>query len=553
MPRSFEDLGIDMRGASAHAGGNFRTTCPQCSESRRPEHRRQKCLSLNPSKGAYNCFNCGWRGYLDGADWRDSVQAYEPPSPLIFDEVSDEGQSYFAARGIGPDALAEMGVVAGHGVIKFPYFFRGQHINTKHRRIAKKQMKMEAGARLTWWNIDRVADSRNIIIVEGEIDLLTLVEAGLRNVISLPNGAQTGSMSFFNDIDWDNVDNVYLAGDMDEPGEKCMNECAARIGKEKCWRVRWPMNDANATLTEYGIDCIYECINSAAPFPIEGIEQPGDMAVREAVLNLYRNGMAKGLSTGWEHLDEGYTIATGMLDVWTGFPSSGKSEVLDNLAINLGVMHDWRFAMYSPENYPTELHLKKLAMKYTGKPFDPGPTERMTEQELDHALDWLDGRIHMLRPDTPTIDEILRLAKIEKRRFGINALTIDPWNNVIHTLGPGESVTDYTARQLTKIRQFLRQHDIRVWVLAHPRKPERGSAGLVPGPYEIAGSHNFFAMADSMVAVGRNKNDPSQPSEMHIQKVRHRHLGDIGVCKFDWAPATGIYTSVGWETGGVIL
>lgn len=552
MPRLFEDVGIDMSRADRHTGGNYRLLCPNCSAERKPEHRREKCLSVNPSKGAWHCFNCDWRGYLDGTDWRDSTAQYESPSPLKFDEVEERGIRYFAARGIGKDALEEMKVVAGNGVIKFPYYLRGMHVNTKHRLIDKKKMKMESGARLTWWNVDRVAGAQSIIIVEGEIDLLTLIEAGFRNVVSLPNGAQTGTMSFFSDIDWDSVQNVYMAGDMDEPGEKCMNECAARIGKEKCWRVRWPMNDANATLMEYGVDEIHNCVMNATPYPIEGIEQPGDESVREAVMKLYREGLARGLSTGWEHLDQGYTLAPNILDIWTGFPSSGKSEVLDNLIVNIGVMHEWRVAMYSPENYPTELHLKKLASKYVGKPFDIGMSDRMTEGELIHALDWLDTRVHFLRPDYPTIDEILRLAKIEKRRFGINGLTIDPWNTLIHEMG-SDSPTDYVAKQLTKIRQFLRQHDIRVWVLAHPRKPERGSGLIVPGPYEIAGSHNFYAMADSMVGVGRHKNDPSLPSEVHIQKVRHAHLGELGVAKLQWTRGTGAYESVAWETGGVVL
>ena len=553
MARRFEELGIDMSRASQQAGGNYRTRCPQCSDDRKPQHRNEKCLSVNPAKGAYNCFNCGWKGFLDGSDWRESAKEYNPPIVITDHSIEPDAITYFERRGITRDTLERMRVASHHGVIKFPYYLRGQHVNTKHRLLREKKMKMDKGARLTWWNIDHVRDARRIVVVEGEIDLLTLLEVGIDNVISLPNGAQTGAMEFFADIDWDEVDQVYLAGDMDEKGEACMQECAARIGKERCWRVRWWGNDANETLVEYGADTVLDCITAAQPFPIEGIEQPGDESVREAVFRLYREGMPPGLSTGFQHLDKGMTLRTEILEMLGGYPGSGKSELLDQLVINAAVMHGWRIAMFSPENFPTEFHIEKLARKYVGKPFKEGKTDRMTPDELDDALDWLNEHIHFLRPDNPTFDEVLKLAKIEKRRFGVNWVTVDPWNTMIHTLGGGESVTDYVARQLSGARQELRHHNYRLTISAHPRKPMPGNGKIVPGPYEMAGSHNFFAMADHMWAVGRYKNDIEKPVEAHIQKVRHRHLGAEGVCTFWWKPATGRYEDIEWQIGGVEL
>lgn len=557
MARTFEDLGIDTRNAVQHEGGNWRTLCPNCSADRKPEHRREKCLSFNPAKGAYHCFNeCGFRGYLDGpdkTDWREQTRAYAPPIIITDTSIDADTESYFAHRGIARDTLERAGVVGTGGVIKFPYHLNGQHINTKYRRLREKKMKMDGGARLTWWNIDAVRDAQHIVIVEGEIDLLTLLEVGIDNVISLPNGAQTGAMSFFPDIDWDQVERVTLAGDMDEPGEKCMQECAARIGKEKCWRVRWPENDANATLVEYGRDAVLDYFLLAQPFPIEGIEQPGDEEVRAAVHKLYREGLPSGLSTGFAHLDKGMTLRTEILDMLGGYPGSGKSELLDQLVINAAVMHDWRIAMFSPENFPVEFHLEKLARKYVGKPFKAGKSDRMTLEELDDALDWLNDHVHFLRPEYPTFEEVMKLAKIEKRRFGVNWVTIDPWNTMIHSLGSGESVTDYVARQLSLGRQELRNHTFRLTISAHPRKPLPGNGKIIPGPYEMAGSHNFFAMADSMWAVGRYKNDLDKPVEVHIQKVRHRHLGQEGVCTMHWLPATGRYQDVDWSVGGVEL
>jgi len=53
----------------------------------------------------------------------------------------------------------------------------------------------------------------------------------------------------------------------------------------------------------------------------------------------------------------------------TGIPSSGKSNWLDNLLVNLAKLHGWNFALFSPENLPLEQHMAAIAEKYSGKPF----------------------------------------------------------------------------------------------------------------------------------------------------------------------------------------
>jgi twinkle protein len=56
----------------------------------------------------------------------------------------------------------------------------------------------------------------------------------------------------------------------------------------------------------------------------------------------------------------------GQFTVVTGWPGSGKSEWLDALLVNL-TKSGWKFAIFSPENQPTELHIAKLLEKIAGK------------------------------------------------------------------------------------------------------------------------------------------------------------------------------------------
>lgn len=58
-PQTFAAYGIEL---PAHASVNVRTTCPQCSATRKKA--RDKCLSVNTSDGVWHCHHCHWSGTL---------------------------------------------------------------------------------------------------------------------------------------------------------------------------------------------------------------------------------------------------------------------------------------------------------------------------------------------------------------------------------------------------------------------------------------------------------------------------------------------------------
>ena len=101
-------------------------------------------------------------------------------------------------------------------------------------------------------------------------------------------------------------------------------------------------------------------------------------------------GLPKGASTGWPGVDEFYTVGQGQWTVVTGSPGSGKSEFLDALMVNLAEQDKrWLFCVYSPENFPVASHLVKLVEKRVRKPFNPGPTPRMTLDEYKAGAAWV--------------------------------------------------------------------------------------------------------------------------------------------------------------------
>ena len=76
--------------------------------------------------------------------------------------------------------------------IQFNYLVGGNLTNIKYRD-GRKNFKLYKGAEKVFYNIDSVVGHDDCVIVEGEMDVLALHEAGITNAISVPNGATLNS------------------------------------------------------------------------------------------------------------------------------------------------------------------------------------------------------------------------------------------------------------------------------------------------------------------------------------------------------------------------
>jgi twinkle protein len=188
--------------------------------------------------------------------------------------------------------------------------------------------------------------------------------------------------------------------------------------------------------------------------------------------------------------------------------------------------------------------------KYIGKPFSEGFKTRMDREELKIAKQWLDDHFSFLMPDenTLTISSILDLAKILVYRRGIRALVLDPWNEVDHSRPPTMTETEYISQSLTKIRRFARTNNCHIFVVAHPFKMAKtdGKNYPCPSPYDISGSAHWRNKADNCIAVWRDISPENQTCEVevHVQKIRKKHIGKLGMIKLRYEYSTGIYRDI---------
>jgi len=534
----------------ANKTGENHTTCPVCSHERKK--KTDKCFSFNLQKGVGRCNHCQVV-LLEKKEFIKKTPQIEYKRPLnkISTNYSLDVQKFFKSRLISEKTLLELKVSEGLewmpqfqkeiNTIQFNYFRNGELINVKYRG-KNKSFKLVKDAELIFYNLDCAINNDTIIIVEGEMDCLTLIECGFKNVISVPNGAGLGKINFDyldNSIEAFSDDTKFiLALDNDTAGLNLQNELARRLGFENCSYVRFKdCKDANECLVKYGMKVVMDCLNDTKEFPIEGVFNAYD--IEEDIYNYYNNGLPKGDGIGMAEFDMFLKFQPGYLTTITGIPGHGKSEFLDFLLCRLNISHDWKTALYSPENHPLELHFSKFAEKITGKSFEGA--FKMSPIDLRQMIDYHAKNFFFINPkENFTLDNILSAVKSLVRKKGIKAFVIDAWNKLDHQYTGNE--TKYISEQLDKITMFCEKNKVHCFLVAHPTKIQKDkSTGKyeVPNLYSISGSANFYNKTANGITVYRDYG--TNITEVFIQKVKFKHWGQTGCVQLSWDFKNGRY------------
>jgi twinkle protein len=615
-----------------YSPGEHRVLCPKCEGGSQGEKSLSVTIDADKKSAKWNCFraSCGYSGGCHAGQTSHSVKSgfLVPPSsrkrkeePPVRPNVelhplNDEMIEFFKSRGISKDTLERNKVSAVHTydpkakdkswVIGFPYYSHDLLVNVKYRTLDKRFWQSK-GAEKVLYGLNDVVGQNEIIIVEGEMDKLALEEAGISNVVSVPDGApsrvkegelppaeeDTKYSYLWNSRAWlDQAVRIVIATDNDAPGDALAEELARRLGRERCWRVKWPLTkedhefvassfgdeaampgqgedaeeeprpgqpdpvwyrkDANEVLMKDGNKMLQNFIESAEPLPIRGLLRFHEYY--EDIMKYYYLELkdGQGVKTGWPSLDKYYRVVPGELTIVTGVPNSGKSEWIDALLCNLSDQQGWQFAMCSMEKRATD-HARQLAEKYVGKPFFDLPysrgTQRMSFEELDDALDWVDDRFHLIRyedDELPSVDWVLDIARAAVYRYGIRGLVIDPYNELDHQRPSSMSETEYVSKMLTKVKRFAQTAGVHVWFVAHPRQLHQWK-GEAPNLYDISGSAHFINKADNGIVIHRNR-DPESESpdsvEVLVRKVRNKAAGTIGNCVLSYDRRNGRYVDI---------
>ncbi|XP_019156442.1 PREDICTED: twinkle homolog protein, chloroplastic/mitochondrial isoform X4 [Ipomoea nil] len=589
LNQKLKEAGIDS--GSCAPGQYSGLHCPMCKGGDNNERSLSLYIDHKGDTALWTCFRgkCGWRGSAQAlgdtkstnGDMKKSLKSNKKyrqldEHSLRLEPLSSELLTYFSQRMISGETLRRNGVMQHKAynqiVIAFPYRRNGEIVSCKYRDINKKFWQ-ESDTERILYGLDDITGASDIIIVEGEMDKLAMEEAGFRNCVSVPDGApasvsekelppedqDTKYQFLWNCKEFfEKASRIILATDGDSPGQALAEELARRLGRERCWRVKWPKKinghckDANEVLMYLGPDELREVIENAELYPIKGLFNFRDYF--DEIDSYYHQTVAfdLGVSTGWRGLNELYNVVPGELTVVTGVPNSGKSEWIDALLCNLNRSVGWKFILCSMENKVRE-HARKLLEKHIRKPFFNvrygNDAERMSVEEFERGKEWLSDTFSLIRCENdslPNIDWVLKLAKAAVLRHGVNGLVIDPYNELDHQRSPSQTETEYVSQMLTKIKRFAQHHSCHVWFVAHPRQLHHWVGGP-PNLYDISGSAHFINKCDNGIVIHRNRDPEAGPLDLVqvcVRKVRNKVIGTVGDAFLSYSRLTGEFVDI---------
>ena len=452
---------------------------------------------------------------------------------------------------IVPDSKQENGETTRRRCLAYVNYVNGQAVNVKYRTCEPSRSTPKDNEGRTvfvkYWNQDspttpcapyhidcinplRVEEEviDRLIITEGEKDVLSLLEAGYRYVISVPNGASCEPEKAFEAFEsWlAPVNDVVLCGDTDLPGRTLVYKLANYFGPRSLV-IDLPADckDISDVLATYGVETVRNIIEAAYPVATDDIITVEERT--EQVLDVLNGRYDKGYEVGFGPLTDRVFHPTdiGGLIIVTGKPNSGKTDFLNDLTCRL-MMKTGRHVCYLSFEVPDKnkhiAHLVKLALGQVN-------TTRYTREELALLIGYLHA--HMVHLDlhevSPTPAHILERADRVRRTMPIQYLVIDPYLFMEVETGRYSSETQAIKAMLTQVQTWGRAHGVWVVIVAHPRKLMKlwgSNESEDIDMYTIAGSANWANLADFILSITRVDEEDKRYTRLDMLKVRDQDL-----------------------------
>jgi len=247
----------------------------------------------------------------------------------------------------------------------------------------------------------------------------------------------------------------------------------------------------------------------------------------------YRNNYhEKGKYLGFEGMDEYYSMSLGNCTDWTGFPMSGKTQVLMECLMNTSRFYGWKHLIYFPDVGSNVEIIADLINKKTGKSFNPSNYNVITDDEILQAIEWITHHFKVLtRSDIKakmTPIEFWDYAVQLKKDEGLETASIDSWKDLNHPYNDYGGYAQYLEFVLPYRNQIAEDNDLHLHTIIHPKLTEKENGKRsAPVPYDLKGGSEWFNSGKCMVTVHRE--DPTYyKAELYFNKIKPRSNGKIG-------------------------
>lgn len=523
---------IDLKGKTT---GQLKVKCPECIGDR--SNKSDKSLSVNLDAGLAKCHYCEKIAIKD----KEETEYIKPSQNWVNrSDLSDNLVKWVQEyRSISESTLKSLKITEekfyqpsmGKEVNNIVFnYFEGDAIVNKKYRSSNKKFTQSKGGKSIFYNINSVIGQEEVIIVEGEFDVLAFYEIGFKNVISVPNGANDNDDYFKNSEKYlKHVERFIIATDNDAKGIELRDKISHRLGKWRCKFIEFENKDANGDLIA-GV--LTKTAYKRHSFPVGGTFTIDD--VYDDVIDLYDNGLPDTISPQkkcFGNLKDVFSIYKGQLTVVTGIPSHGKSTFVDWYVLNLVNDYDFKASFYSPEHSPLSLYQRNFIQKFYGKKFfKKGEGERITKEEIEFYKKWASEKLYFLTNEkgkSNNWDWLMDKMKEHIYSFGTNLFVIDAFNKVL--LPKNRNKKDGIDEVLTELTNFCVDHNVNVFLVAHPTKMKKNEKGNydMPTLYDVSGSADFRNQTHNGFCIHRTFGEDEKVIFTNL-KTKHSFQGRIG-------------------------
>lgn len=507
----------------------------------------------NPKNNCAHCFSCNRNfGILDlylaqGMSYLEAVEKLFKQVDMDFNFVNKGIQNasykyprrehsdrtnveeYLNLRGISKKTLDYADVQSDiNGNVAFHYYNSDDVLMTVKYRLGRKFNKEKDHAKC-WsqknadftpllFNMNRVDPTKPLLVVEGEVDCLSVIEAGYTNVVSIPNGCANAQWVQYN-WEWlEQFDKIILWFDNDEPGIKGRNDVLYRLGTWRTYYIEIPptettesgrkIKDANELLYFKGKDRVLYYINKPMEIPVEKVL---DLSKAED----FDIEHTEGLYTGIKDLDDQiYKLTFGTLNIITGKSGEGKSVFVNQVAICQAVQQGYDVFVFSGE-LPAPILRNWVETNMIGRDYitmKDGHVRIFNTEKRKLLQNWYSGRVLVYDDDYNTTSTAL-LNKMEElaRKCGTKVFLID--NLMMIDLECSEEGRLQAEKEfVNKLIFFAKKYNVLVFLVAHPRK----TGEIRVTKEDIAGSGNIVNLAHMVFSVHRYT-DKEKEGEMNLR------------------------------------
>jgi twinkle protein len=479
----------------------------------------------------------------------DSKDGLAPRAEWGLDQACGEA---LEARGLSVETAAKLGWLSCRGPtnsvdrwIAIPYVDQGRRVGTKYRTVAGSKLFTQApGSAQILYNIDALRDPElagyPLVITEGECDAHAAIQSGYLKTVSVPGGAPP-SDDGGDGPKWHFLEHadellkkqglIILAVDGDANGIVLRNILIRKLGRSRCQVVEYPpgAKDLNDVLREHGELAVRKTLATA-----QYVEVPGLFRLRQIPEPPRREATSTFIAG--EALDPHLKIRQGDLVVVTGPPGHGKSSMVANLVCNLAWFKQMVSAICSMEQ-PVVPDLRRVFRSYRAECLE----RDMSEAQKQDADQWINDKFLFVQQEEGvdmTLDWVLERFTTAVVRCHASILVIDPWNEISISDQPdGWTTEQFISQSLRRIKQFARQHNVTVIIVAHPRKMQRNRDGKIPKPglWDIADSASWANRCDVGIVIYRPRPQDDQTVEISVEKSRdHYSIGVPGTVSLKW-------------------